>query len=163
MADVDGDSLLDVVSASVSNEVVKWYKAAHAVGDDVDDPSTDVSWTTYTIDAAYHDRFDDDGGASPIEVQAVKVVVADLDGDDKLDVLYADDKTASSGGVRNQRMSRRPRTGALASRSTTKALRRPVRRNGSWPPILMAMTMSTWSRRRLPARSFCTRTWGLLP
>ena len=97
VADVDGDSLLDVVSASVSNEVVKWYKAAHEVGDDVDDPSTDVLWTAYTIDAAYHDRFDDDGGASPIEVQAVKVVVADLDGDDKLDVLYADDKTGVVG------------------------------------------------------------------
>ena len=97
VADVDGDSLLDVVSASPTNEVVKWYKAAHSVGDDVDDPSTDVEWTPYTIDAVYHDKFDDDGGASPIEVNVVKVVVADLDGDDKLDVLYADEKTGVVG------------------------------------------------------------------
>ena len=99
--DVDDDGLLDVVSAGTkadSVEIVKWYKAAHAVGDDDGpNPATDVSWTAYTVDAAYHDRFDDDEGASPIEVRAVKVVVADLDGDDKLDVLYADDNTGVLG------------------------------------------------------------------
>ena len=97
VADVDGDSLLDVVSASVTNEVVKWYEASHSPSED-DDLSPIVSWTTHTIDAAYHDKFDDDEGLGTIaEVQAVKVVVADLDGDDKLDVLYADEKNGVVG------------------------------------------------------------------
>jgi hypothetical protein len=95
--DVDDDGLLDVVSAGTkagSTEFVKWYKAAHTVGDDADDPSTDVTWTAYTVEDAYNDRDDDEGA---IEVAAVKVYVADLDGDDKLDVLYADEKNGILG------------------------------------------------------------------
>ena len=83
---------VDVVSAATKSgkEKFYWYENSGAPATD-DDDDTNWGFTPHTIAAQYPTNvvFVDDDDF--IEVVAVNIYVAKVDGDTKLDVLYADD------------------------------------------------------------------------
>lgn len=85
-ADVDGDTDLDVVSASPQkDERVVWYRNTDGSGTYASAETIETEFTTdgFTAYGSYYAERD-------TKIKAVSVFVADIDGDYEQDVLYAD-------------------------------------------------------------------------